>query len=95
MLTSTVSQIKQKTPLSHSDTRRSELPRPKIEESVDENGIVTTVEYAINDEGKKVKARFDTRICASHQSLTQINCETCQTEYRSQNALSARCKRQS
>jgi hypothetical protein len=28
---------------------------PKPEDSVDENGIRTTVEYVINDEGKKVK----------------------------------------
>ena len=28
---------------------------PKIEETVDENGVRTIVEYTINDEGKKVK----------------------------------------
>jgi translation initiation factor 3 subunit G len=27
----------------------------KIEDSVDENGIRTTVEYSVNDEGKRVK----------------------------------------
>jgi len=32
-----------------------ELDQPKVEDSVDENGIRTTVEYALNDEGKKVK----------------------------------------
>ncbi|PPQ65792.1 hypothetical protein CVT26_000377 [Gymnopilus dilepis] len=32
-----------------------ELELPKTEEFVDENGIRTTVEYAINEEGKKVK----------------------------------------
>lgn len=31
----------------------SELP--KNEEFVDENGIRTTIEYAVNDEGKKIK----------------------------------------
>ena len=28
---------------------------PKVEDYVDENGVRTTVEYIINDEGKKVK----------------------------------------
>ena len=28
---------------------------PKREETVDENGIITVVEYGTNDEGKKVK----------------------------------------
>lgn len=32
-----------------------ELEQPKGEDFVDENGIRTTIEYAINDEGKKVK----------------------------------------
>jgi hypothetical protein len=33
-----------------------ELEQPKIEQDfVDENGIRTTIEYAVNDEGKKVK----------------------------------------
>ncbi|KAG1766523.1 eukaryotic translation initiation factor 3 subunit G-domain-containing protein [Suillus placidus] len=32
-----------------------ELDQPKIEDYVDENGIRVTTEYAINDEGKKVK----------------------------------------
>lgn len=31
--------------------------QPKVEDYVDENGIRTTVEYIINDEGKKVKVR--------------------------------------
>ena len=32
-----------------------ELEPPKIEDYVDENGIRITVEYTVNDEGKKVK----------------------------------------
>ncbi|KAF9220851.1 translation initiation factor 3, RNA-binding subunit [Gyrodon lividus] len=32
-----------------------ELDQPKVEDYVDENGIRITIEYAINDEGKKVK----------------------------------------
>ena len=33
-----------------------EQPRlPKPEETVDENGIITVVEYSVNDEGRKVK----------------------------------------
>jgi translation initiation factor 3 subunit G len=31
------------------------LDQGKVEDYVDENDIRTTVEYAINDEGKKVK----------------------------------------
>ena len=31
--------------------------QPKNEESVDENGIRTIIEYALNDDGKKVKVR--------------------------------------
>lgn len=37
-------------------------PSKKLEEpttSVDENGIVTIVEYAVNDEGKKVKVSWN------------------------------------
>ncbi|KAF8737101.1 hypothetical protein AX14_013460 [Amanita brunnescens Koide BX004] len=34
---------------------RASLDQGKVEDFVDENGIRTTVEYAINDEGKKVK----------------------------------------
>ena len=30
----------------------------KIEESADENGVRTTVEWSVNDEGKKVKVCF-------------------------------------
>ncbi|KAH8116032.1 translation initiation factor 3, RNA-binding subunit [Phellopilus nigrolimitatus] len=38
------------------DVDEFEQPRlPKSEESTDENGIITTVEYSFNDEGKKVK----------------------------------------
>jgi len=32
-----------------------ELDQPKTEDFVDENGIRTTIEYTLNDEGKKVK----------------------------------------
>jgi translation initiation factor 3 subunit G len=36
----------------------SELPeQPKIEDFVDEDGIRTTIEYTVNEEGKKVKVR--------------------------------------
>lgn len=35
----------------------SRLEQPKGEDYVDENGIRTTVEYTVNDEGKKVKVR--------------------------------------
>ena len=31
---------------------------PKVEDYVDENGVRTTVEYIINDEGKKVKVSY-------------------------------------
>ena len=31
---------------------------PKIEETIDENGIRTIVEYTTNEDGKRVKARF-------------------------------------
>ena len=31
--------------------------QPKVEDFVDENGVRTTIEYSINDEGKKVKVR--------------------------------------
>ena len=34
-----------------------ELEPPKVEDYVDENGNRVTVEYTINDEGKKVKVR--------------------------------------
>ena len=34
-----------------------ELELPKVEDYVDENGIRITVEYVINDEGKKMKVR--------------------------------------
>ncbi|TDL24567.1 translation initiation factor 3 RNA-binding subunit [Rickenella mellea] len=38
------------------DVDELEQPRlPKIEETVDENGVRTTIEYTVNDEGKKVK----------------------------------------
>jgi hypothetical protein len=30
---------------------------PETEESVDENGVTTIIEYSVNDEGKKVKVR--------------------------------------
>lgn len=39
------------------DVEVEELERPKVEDYVDENGIRITVEYTVNDEGKKVKVR--------------------------------------
>ena len=37
-----------------------ELELPKNEEFVDEDGIRTTIEYALNEEGKKVKVWLQT-----------------------------------
>lgn len=37
------------------DVEVEELEPPKVEDYVDENGIRITVEYSLNDEGKKVK----------------------------------------
>jgi translation initiation factor 3 subunit G len=34
------------------------VDQPKIEDSVDENGIRTIIEYTLNDEGKKVKVNI-------------------------------------
>lgn len=34
------------------------LEQPKGEDYVDENGVRTTVEYTVNDEGKKVKVCY-------------------------------------
>lgn len=31
--------------------------QPKTEDYVDENGIRTTVEYTVNDDGKKIKVQ--------------------------------------
>ena len=42
------------------DFRLPEHPG-KPQESVDENGIITIVEYAVNDEGKKVKVSYKCR----------------------------------
>ena len=42
---------------SWADDVEVELEPPKIEDYVDENGIRITVEYTVNDEGKKVKVR--------------------------------------
>ena len=39
------------------DVEVEELEPPKVEDYVDENGIRVTVEYTVNDEGKKVKVR--------------------------------------
>lgn len=39
------------------DVEVEEFEPPKIEDYVDENGIRITVEYTVNDEGKKVKVR--------------------------------------
>jgi translation initiation factor 3 subunit G len=38
-----------------------DLDQPKGEDYVDENGIRTTVEYTVNDEGKKIKITRRTR----------------------------------
>lgn len=38
-----------------------ELEQPKVEDYVDENGIRVTVEYTVNDEGKKVKITRKTK----------------------------------
>ena len=38
--------------------RPEEQPSKPIEDFVDENGVRTTVEYTVNDEGKKVKVRY-------------------------------------
>lgn len=32
--------------------------RPRLEDSIDENGIRTIVEFTVNEAGKKVKVRF-------------------------------------
>ena len=40
---------------SWADDVEVELEPPKVEDYVDENGIRITVEYTVNDEGKKVK----------------------------------------
>ena len=40
---------------SWADDVEVELEPPKIEDYVDENGIRITVEYTVNDEGKKLK----------------------------------------
>ncbi|CAL1709340.1 unnamed protein product [Somion occarium] len=37
------------------DVDEDELPQPKGEDYIDENGIRTIVEYTVNDDGKKVK----------------------------------------
>lgn len=47
--------------------------QPRIEDSVDENGIRTTVEYTINDEGKKVKASTEVCFHLLHLSLPIMN----------------------
>lgn len=39
------------------DVEVEELETPKVEDYVDEDGIRVTVEYTVNDEGKKVKVR--------------------------------------
>lgn len=39
----------------HQSYQWKDTDQPRIEESVDENGIRTTIEYSLNDEGKKVK----------------------------------------
>lgn len=42
---------------SWADDVEVELEPPKMEDYVDENGIRITVEYTVNDEGKKVKVQ--------------------------------------
>ena len=39
------------------DVEVDELESAKVEDYVDEKGIRITVEYTVNDEGKKVKVR--------------------------------------
>jgi hypothetical protein len=55
--------------------------QPKVEDSVDENGIRTIIEHTVNDEGKKVKVsrpaeiRLDqllTRICRSEGHALEL-----------------------
>jgi len=43
------------------DVEVEELELPKVEDYVDENGVKVTVEYAVNDEGKKVKITRKTK----------------------------------
>jgi len=43
------------------DVEVEELEPPKVEDYVDENGIRITVEYTVNDEGKKVKITRKTK----------------------------------
>ena len=42
---------------SWADDVEVELELPKVEDYIDENGIRITVEYTVNDEGKKIKVR--------------------------------------
>ena len=63
--------------------------QPKNEEFVDENGIRTIIEYALNDEGKKVKVGMsglatgdDLKIYSSDHSShkaypPKVHCRTC------------------
>jgi hypothetical protein len=51
---------------------------PKNEEFVDENGIRTTIEYTLNEDGKKVKVRislleFEALITPDFRSLVESN----------------------
>ena len=39
------------------DVEVEEFEPPKVEDYVDENGIRVTVEYTVNEEGKRVKVR--------------------------------------
>ena len=43
------------------------VDQPKGEDYVDENGIRTTVEYTVNDDGKKVKVRS---VIPSYRSMS-------------------------
>lgn len=52
------------------DVEVDELELAKVEDYVDENGIRITVEYSINDAGKKVKVRFSFLVVSRTVFLT-------------------------
>jgi hypothetical protein len=56
------------------DVEVEEFEPPKIEDYVDENGIRVTVEYTVNDEGKKVKVRNhpDRRVSPAFLPLSRV-----------------------
>ena len=59
------------------DVEVEELEQPKVEDYVDENGIRITVEYTVNDEGKKVKVRdcfdYNTRVAGWFQTMIHVS----------------------